>query len=133
MSTLQDTFNAFFSKAVDGATGHAECQHCKRNSGEGGGKWYDSHTAWVCGEHIQAEEEYRQRRQEDKSRQKREHILRVFGTNGRGYLVRYEKPGETIEEDGEIYKVAKATYSPGGPNPNTEENDPAGWYIKVKE
>ena len=121
-------FDDFFSKAVDGATGHADCLYCDRNSSEGGGKWNGYHSAWVCDEHIQ-----QQINDDEQERQKkRQRIIGRFGVEGRGYLVFDTEPGETVEEKGETFTVASKSWVPGGINPNTDEYDPAGWYVKIK-
>ena len=130
MSSLHDTFSDFFGKSVDGATGDCECLYCERNSNEGGGRWSDYHSTWVCDDHIATQDAD----DEEKRQEKRERAIEQFGSAGRGYLVSETVvgPGEPFEYDGETYIVESADYSPGGDNPNIEEFDPAGWYIKIR-
>jgi hypothetical protein len=130
MSSLHDTFSDFFGKSVDGATGDCECLYCERSSSEGRGRWSEGRHTWVCDEHIATQDAD----DEAKRQEKRERAIKQFGSAGRGYLVSETeiKPGDSFEDDGETYIVESADYSPGGENPNTEDFDPAGWYVKIR-
>jgi len=126
MPTLQDTFNDFFSKTVDVATGQAECLYCFKTSAEGGGRWSGYLSTWVCSDHVERQDSDEQAEQQ----KKRNGILRKYGESGRGYVVYSHEPTLTVEVDGETFAIARKFWVEADHHP--EEGHEAGWYIKIK-
>lgn len=132
-SSLQDTFSAFFGKAKDAATGTCECLYCERDSGEGGGRWDEYHTTWVCDEHI-AQQDADEAAEQEEDRQR---LVNVYGLSGRGKLhYGLHEPievGDEVEYKGHTFTVAKVTrLSEGMDNPNDDDEwIPAGYYVKI--